>query len=177
MGQRHDEAVLHDGTRIPVLVRGDRRRLGHRMAHPASYLEMLAVTRAAPAMAAAPSATHASVEAGDWDAVAVTSTEAQTRQFVTLYEALRAFDDTASGAVPTVPRLCFAGAADEIAYGPGWGDVTVKLAEPLLKRRADLEARGWVVEVMPGRDHMSAMGADVVLPLLTGWLAGVRVDR
>ncbi|RDI21776.1 hypothetical protein DEU38_11444 [Rhodococcus sp. AG1013] len=145
---------------------------GHRMAHPAPYLEMLAVTRAA-----APSATHASVEAGDWDAVAVTSTEAQTRQFVTLYEALRAFDDTAPGAVPTVPRLCFAGAADEIAYGPGWGDVTVKVAEPLLKCRADLEARGWVVEVMPGRDHMSAMGADVVLPLLTGWLAGVRVDR
>ena len=39
-------------------------------------------------------------------------TEAQTRQFVTLYEALQGFDDRAAQARLSCPRLCFVGSAD-----------------------------------------------------------------
>lgn len=137
------------------------------------YAQMLAVTRAAHTMAAAAAPVRAAVEPGDWDTVAVTSTEAQTRQFVTLYEELQSFDDD-TAEVPAVPRLCFAGGDDEIVYGPGWGDVTVRIAEPLRRRRGDLASRGWAVELIPGLDHMTAMASDVVLPVLTRWLSENR---
>ena len=49
----------------------------------------------------------------------VSLTEPQT-QFVTLYQALQDFDDRAAQAQIRCPRLCFVGAADEIAYGERW---------------------------------------------------------
>jgi pimeloyl-ACP methyl ester carboxylesterase len=140
------------------------------------YGPMLAVTRAAHAMAGATAAAPATaaaeveVEPGDWGAVTIQTDEAQTGQFVTLYEALRQFDDAAAQAALTVPRLCFAGSEDRIEYGPTWGDTTVRIAEPLIRHRAELELAGWDVEVLPGLDHMSAMRADAVLPLLAAWL-------
>jgi pimeloyl-ACP methyl ester carboxylesterase len=142
------------------------------------YAPMLAVTRAAHAMAVAGGAaatdTAAEVEPGDWDAVVVQSSEAQTRQFVTLYEALQRFDD--AQVALTIPRLCFAGSEDRIDYGPSWGDTTVRIAEPLAHRRAELEQAGWDVELLPGLDHMGAMRADVVLPLLADWLPRQRAE-
>lgn len=135
------------------------------------YGPMLAVTRAAHAMATSASgAPSERVEPGDWDAAGVQADEAQTRQFVTLYESLQRFDDAAAQAALAVPRLCFAGSEDRIEYGPRWGDTTVSMAEPLVRRRAELERAGWQVEVMPGLDHLTAMRAEVVLPLLTSWL-------
>jgi hypothetical protein len=143
------------------------------------YAEMLAVTRAAHASALAqeaagpPSTPAAAVEPGDWDALPVAIPPARTQQYATLYEALRGFDDTAAQRRLTVPRLCFAGAADDITYGPDWGDVTVRIAEPLVRLRGDLEADGWTVEVLPGLDHLGAMRSEVVLPLLRSWLSRV----
>ena len=135
------------------------------------YGPMLAVTRAAHAMAVAgPSEPAGEIEPGDWSSVTVQTNEAQTQQFVTLYEALRDFDDAAVQAALRVPRLCFAGADDRIEYGQGWGDTTVLIAEPLIRRRADLERSGWDVELLPGLDHMGAMRSEVVLPLLSAWL-------
>ena len=70
------------------------------------YQAMLAVTRAAHAMSSPPTNGTASdwadVTPGDWDAVSIQTTEAQTRQFVTLYEALDGFDDTAA----VLPATC-----------------------------------------------------------------------
>jgi len=135
------------------------------------YGPMLAVTRAAHAMAAAgPREPAGEIEPGDWSSVTVQTNEAQTRQFVTLYEALEDFDDAAVQAALHVPRLCFAGSEDRIEYGQGWGETTVAIAEPLARRRADLERSGWDVELLPGLDHMGAMRSEVVLPLLSGWL-------
>jgi glutaredoxin-related protein len=54
----------------------------------------------------------------DWSTVEVTLSEAQTRQFVTLYQALRGFDERAVLPRLSCPRLCFVGSADEIVYGP-----------------------------------------------------------
>ena len=122
---------------------------------------------AAPASEPAPAS---SPEELDWSTVEVTLSEAQTRQFVTLYQALQGFDDRAAQARLACPRLCFAGAADDIDYGERWGGVRVRVAAPLLERRAELERYGWDVRVLDGLDHTQAMQAAAVLPILRPWL-------
>jgi pimeloyl-ACP methyl ester carboxylesterase len=140
------------------------------------YAEYLRVTAATHRMAAeprdpaAPASALADPDELDWSSVEVTMSEAQTRQFVTLYRALQGFDDRAAQARLACPRLCFAGAADEIDYGERWGGVRVRLARPLLERRAELEAYGWDVRVLDGLDHTQAMQAANVLPLVRSWL-------
>jgi pimeloyl-ACP methyl ester carboxylesterase len=111
----------------------------------------------------------------DWSQVEVTLTEAQTRQFVTLYEALQGFDDRAAQARLRCPRLCFVGSADEITYDQRWGGLRVSFAGPVISGRAELEALGWqvrVLEGLEGLDHTQAMQAVQVLPILRPWLAG-----
>jgi hypothetical protein len=107
--------------------------------------------------------------------VEVTLSEAQTRQFVTLYLALRGFDDRAAQASLACPRLCFAGSADEIDYDERWGGVKVHMALPLLERRAELERYRWDVRVLDGLDHTQAMQAAAVLPVLRPWLTAALV--
>ncbi|MFD6176282.1 alpha/beta fold hydrolase [Isoptericola sp. NPDC060282] len=142
------------------------------------YAAMLAVTRAAHRLALAhrdaprPAATPAP-EPGDWGSVEMTQSPEQTGQYVTLYESLDDFDDAASLAL-RVPRLAVVGADDDIVYGPGWGDVEVVIAGAVARRRPELEAAGWTVALLPGKDHMSAMQADAVLPVLLPWLAALR---
>jgi pimeloyl-ACP methyl ester carboxylesterase len=145
------------------------------------YAQMLQVTTATHAMASSASTPSIATTsppsdepAGepDWSRVEVSLTEAQTRQFVTLYQALQGFDDRAAQAQIRCPRLCFVGAADEIDYGERWGGVRVSLAGPVISRRADLEALGWQVQVLDGLDHTQAMQAVHVLPILRPWLVG-----
>jgi pimeloyl-ACP methyl ester carboxylesterase len=147
------------------------------------YAQMLAVTTAthemAKANAASPSsattASQPSTEPSgepDWSQVEVTLTEAQTRQFVTFYQALRGFDDRAAQARLRCARLCLVGSADEITYDERWGGVRVDLAGPVIGRRAELEALGWEVRVLEGLDHTQAMQAAHVLPILRPWLIG-----
>ncbi len=143
------------------------------------YAAMLRVTRAAHEMALAAAAQtdkgaadqQPPVEAGEWSSVQVTLSPDQTQQFVTLYQALEGFDDRAAQAHLTSPRLCFAGSADEIQYGPQWGDVLVSIAGPLRAERAELECLGWEVRVLDGLDHLQAMQAKQVVPILRSWLA------
>jgi pimeloyl-ACP methyl ester carboxylesterase len=145
------------------------------------YAQMLQVTTAAHEMAVAnraspPAATTASQPSGeapgepDWSQVEVSLSEAQTRQFVTLYQALQDFDDRAAQARLRCPRLCFVGSADEIAYDQRWGGVRVSFAGPVVDRRVELEALGWQVRVLEGLDHTQAMQATHVLPILRPWL-------
>jgi pimeloyl-ACP methyl ester carboxylesterase len=142
------------------------------------YAQMLRVTMATHAMASSPPSTATSQPSEepsgepDWSQVEVSLTEAQTRQFVTLYQALQEFDDHAAQAQIRCPRLCFVGAADEIDYGERWGGVHVSLAAPVIDRRAELEALGWQVQVLEGLDHTQAMQAVHVLPVLRPWLVG-----
>ncbi|MBB6402831.1 alpha/beta hydrolase [Arthrobacter sp. AZCC_0090] len=142
------------------------------------YESMLAVTRAAHSMAAQSAnqvpSPASDVEPGDWDSIPVQTNEAQTRQFVTLYEALQDFDDSSALVPRDLPRLAFAGAEDRIEYGPEWGSVHVKIGEPLALHKQSLIEAGWDVQVLPGHDHISAMHSSVVLPLLTDWLQGIR---
>ena len=108
----------------------------------------------------------------DWSTVQVTLTEGQTRQFVTFYEALQDFDDRAAQAQLKCPRVCFVGSADEIDYEERWGGVRVSVADPVIRRRDELEALSWQVEVLEGLDHMQAMQAAQVLAILRPWLTG-----
>ncbi|TDD18847.1 alpha/beta fold hydrolase [Nonomuraea diastatica] len=141
-------------------------------AYGAPYAEMLRVTKAAYEMATgqAPQPEKSGkAEAGDWSSAEVSTTEEQTRQFVTLYEELQGFDDRAVRL--SCPRLCFAGSADEIRYDERWGGTHVGIGGTLARHRADLEALGWDVQVLDGLDHMSAMHSATVLPILRPWLA------
>jgi pimeloyl-ACP methyl ester carboxylesterase len=141
------------------------------------YGQMLQVTTATHEMAVANAASPPSTEppgepAGepDWSQVEVTLTEAQTRQFVTLYQGLQGFDDRAAQARLDCPRLCIVGSADEITYDERWGGLQVSFADPVVRRRAELEALGWEVRVLEGLDHTQAMQAAQVLPILRPWL-------
>jgi pimeloyl-ACP methyl ester carboxylesterase len=138
------------------------------------YGPMLTVTRAAHRMALAnhdkqPDAA-AELQPGDWDAVEVTQTPDQTQQYVTLYESVQNFDERAALDRLTIPRLAFAGANDNITYGPKWDSAYVAVADAVRKHRDELTRRGWTVELIPDTDHMSAMQANQVLPILTPWL-------
>src|SRR5947209_10206904 len=143
------------------------------------YAAMLRVTMAAHEMAVEAAAKTVEgvavpqpvIEAGDWSSVQVTTSPDQTQQFVTLYQALQGFDDRAAQAHITCPRLCFVGSADEIQYGPKWGDVLISIAGPIIAGRAELESLGWEVRVLDGLDHLQAMQAKHVLPILRSWLA------
>jgi len=138
------------------------------------YQAMLSVTRAAHAMAAAPrkpASGNGTVTPGDWDSVEISIDADQTKQFVTLYEALQDFDDTTAQQRLAIPRLAFAGSEDNTRYGPSWGDTIVKIAEPLNRHRDELIAQGWSIELLPGLDHMIAMHSTHVLPLLRDWLS------
>jgi pimeloyl-ACP methyl ester carboxylesterase len=149
------------------------------------YAQMLKVTMATHEMAVANSASAPSSATSfqpseqpsaeppdelDWSQVEVTLTEAQTRQFVTLYQALQAFDDRAAQARLGCPRLCVVGSADEIDYGERWGGVQVSMAGLVISGQAELQALGWQVRVLEGLDHTQAMQAVHVLPILRPWL-------
>lgn len=135
------------------------------------YGPMSAVTRAAHQKALQPpTAPTGPVEPGDWDAAGLSVGSAVTGQFVALYDALQDFDDAAAADGLTIPRLAFAGSEDTITYGPGWGDTVVDIGGPLQRHRDRLIDRGWQIEILPGLDHMSAVHADRVLPILRPWL-------
>ncbi|MFC4586983.1 alpha/beta fold hydrolase [Sphaerisporangium corydalis] len=137
------------------------------------YAEMLQVTAATHELSVAPRTVPAAAPAapGDWDAVEPSMTGAQTRQFVTLYQALQGFDDRAAQARIGCPRLCFAGSADRIEYSERWGGVVVSMADAFAAHGAELADLGWDVRTIPGLDHTQAMQAAQVLPVLRPWLA------
>jgi pimeloyl-ACP methyl ester carboxylesterase len=132
------------------------------------YEEMLLVTTAAYEMASGARATP-SADESEWSGMALSRD--QTRQFVTLYQALQEFDDRTAQARITCPRLCFVGSADEIQYDKSWGNVLVSLAGPIVRGQAHLEELGWDVRVLDGLDHIQAMQAKQVVPILRSWLA------
>jgi len=139
------------------------------------YREMLAVTVAThEAAVAGPAEAAPDPDPSDWDSSEVTLSPAQTGQFVTLYRALEGFDDRAAMARVSCPRLCFAGSADRIEYGPRWGGVVVDIAGALERHEATLRAAGWAVRRLPGLDHVQAMQPPHVLPVLGPWLDAVH---
>lgn len=130
------------------------------------YTEMLRVTTAAYDIA-----NGSPLVDDEW--YSADTTPAETKQYVTLYQSLQDFDDRAVQAQINCPRLCFVGTMDEIQYGKQWGDVLVSLAGPIQRGKAELEALGWEVRLLQGLDHMGAMQAAQVVPMLRSWLMPV----
>src|SRR5262249_5994526 len=108
----------------------------------------------------------------EWSSSGLSKDQAQ--QFLTLYQALQGFDDHAAQAKITCPRLCFVGSADAIQYGENWDNAYVDLAKPVINGRAELEALGWDVRVLDGLNHIQAMQAAQVVPILRSWWATKR---
>ncbi|MEV6847891.1 alpha/beta hydrolase [Actinoplanes sp. NPDC051411] len=135
------------------------------------YDAMLAVTRSAHRQAlenqADPPAPK-EVVPGDWDSAELTATPEQTGQYVTLYESLQGFDESAVEL--TIPRLAFAGADDVIEYGARWDHARVEIGPALARNQDELERKGWIVRIIDNADHMSAMHA----PVVREWLRGRR---
>lgn len=142
------------------------------------YGPMLTVTRAAHRMALAGPDPHrdpaAPIEPGDWDSVEVTQSPEQTQQYVTLYESLQDFDERAALDRIDIPRLAFAGEHDNITYGAAWDGAYVPIGEALQHNQEELTRRGWTVGLVPEADHIGAMQANAVLPILVPWLASVQ---
>jgi pimeloyl-ACP methyl ester carboxylesterase len=136
----------------------------------APYKEMLLVTSAANQMSGASQGdeTSQALDEDEWSTAAMS--KGQTQQFLTLYQALQGFDDRAAQAQITCPRLCFVGSTDAIQYGKNWGDIYISLADPIVHAQAELSSLGWEVLVLDGLDHMQAMQASRVLPILRSWL-------
>ncbi|MEV8375226.1 alpha/beta hydrolase [Kribbella sp. NPDC056861] len=111
------------------------------------------------------------VEPGDWDNAEIALSKDQTQQFMTLYQALKGFDDRSIQADLTIPRLCIAGSADNIRYGERWGNTLVSIGTPLTANQVVLEQLGWTVHLLDGLDHMQAMQAARILPIVEPWLA------
>jgi pimeloyl-ACP methyl ester carboxylesterase len=144
------------------------------------YDAMLTVTRATYRMAVANRDNPpppVDLQSGDWDSSEVTLTPEQAQQYLTLYESLHGFDERAALKRLTIPRLAFAGANDNITYGPRWDDAHVAIAEPLTAHREELIELGWTVELIPDSDHMTAMQAANVLPVLLPWLRRYAIGR
>jgi pimeloyl-ACP methyl ester carboxylesterase len=135
------------------------------------YDAMLAVTRSAHRQAlenqAAPPS-RKEIEPGDWDSSEVSATPEQTGQYVTLYESLEGFDESAVEL--TIPRFAFAGADDVIEYPAKWDHARVDIGPALARNQEELERRGWSVQLIANADHMSAMHA----PVVREWLRGRR---
>lgn len=140
------------------------------------YKEMLKVTMATYELALASGESTSekteqfTSDVVDWETVEVSLSEAQTKQFVTLYQSLQTFDDKQIQNQISCPKLCFSGGADKIEYGERWGDVQVDIAGPLLQQRNSLEALGWDVQVIDGLDHTQAMQPKIVLSVIRPWL-------
>ena len=83
------------------------------------------------------------------------------------------FDERAALGKVGVPRLAFAGADDTIVYSPKWGDATVVIGDALQRNAAELTALGWRVQVLEKPDHLAAMQASRVLPILIPFLRSV----
>jgi hypothetical protein len=54
------------------------------------------------------------------------------------------------------------------------GDVHVSLAAPIINRREELEHLGWDVRVLEGLNHVQAMQASQVVPIIRSWLPSAR---
>src|SRR5579884_1156657 len=131
------------------------------------YEEMLRVTTATYEMASG-ARPLPSAEESEWGGGGLSSDQAQ--QFVTLYQALQGFDDRAAQTRITCPRLCFVGSKDEIQYDKNWDNVLVSLAGPMVHGQAQLAELGWDVRILDDLDHIQAMQANHVLPMLRSWL-------
>jgi len=120
----------------------------------AQYAELLQAAREA---AAKPPAS----------AMAVLRQASQYAQWVTFYESIRDWPEAEAVARITCPRMAFAGSAGDPTAG---NDIPVSIATTIRQRRDELEAMGWCVREIPGRDHSVCLDPAIVVPVVREFL-------
>jgi pimeloyl-ACP methyl ester carboxylesterase len=134
--------------RLSALVCGGWTPLG------ASYADIVRVSREA---AASPPASS----------MVVLREASQYSQWVTFFESIVDWPEAQAVADIACPRMTFAGSEGDPTAGH---DVPVKIATTIRERRDELEAMGWCVKEIPGRDHSVCLDPAAVVPVVREFL-------
>lgn len=92
------------------------------------------------------------------------------RQFLTYYEGLQSFDDRSVQGALDMPRLNWIGDQDLPTLN---GKPLTHMGQVIIGNRAELEAAGWDVRIIPGKNHLDGAAPDVQVPLIDEWLSKV----
>ena len=92
------------------------------------------------------------------------------RQFQTYYEGLQSFDDRSVQAALNMPRLSWIGDQDLPTLN---GEPLTHMGQTIMRTRAELEAAGWDVRIVPGKNHLDGGAAGVQAPLIGDWLSNL----
>ena len=92
------------------------------------------------------------------------------RQFLTYYQGLQSFDDRAIQGALDMPRLNWIGDQDVPTLN---GKALTHMGDVIIRNRAELEAAGWDVQLLPGRNHLDAAAPDVQIGVIAEWLGEV----
>jgi len=99
-------------------------------------------------------------------AMAVLRSLGQYAQWVTFNESVLGWPEREAVARITCPRLAVAGALGDSDAG----GVDIPIVSRIRAHRADLEAMGWQVREIPGRDHGVCLQPEVVVPAVREFL-------
>jgi pimeloyl-ACP methyl ester carboxylesterase len=91
---------------------------------------------------------------------------AQYAQWWHFYRSLGDWSEAEAARAVKVPRLAFAGAEGDVMAGSR----LIRNATTLRTRKAGLEAMGWEVRLIPGKDHSVGLDPSVVVPLVRDFL-------
>ena len=72
----------------------------------------------------------------------------------TYYQGLRSFDDRAIQGALKMPRLSWIGDADQPTMN---GKPLTHMGKLVMRNKPELEALGWDVQILPGRNHLDAL--------------------
>jgi len=102
--------------------------------------------------------------------MAVLREVAQYAQWVTFYESVVDWQEAEAIARIACPRMTYAGSEGDPTAGH---EVPISIASTIRSRRGELEAMGWCVTEIPGRDHSVCLDPATVVPLVRGFLDAV----
>lgn len=91
---------------------------------------------------------------------------AQYAQWATFYRSIENWPEEEFAGKLTIPRLAFAGAEGDVLAGSRM----IRNASTLRARRAELEAMGWCVELIPGRGHAVGLQPEITVPVVRAFL-------
>jgi len=89
------------------------------------------------------------------------------RQYLTFYEGLQSFNDRAIQGSLRMPRLNWIGSEDSPDLD---GKPLANMSQIMIDNMVALEEAGWDVKIVPGHGHLSAVAANVAVPLVREWL-------
>ena len=102
--------------------------------------------------------------------MAVLREPAQYAQWVTFYESVVDWPEAEAVAHIACPRMAYVGSEGDPTAGH---EVPISIASTIRARRGALEAMGWSVTEIPGRDHSVCLDPATVVPVVREFLDAV----